>query len=102
MTKHQSTPDEAVLVAIDIAKVRNEVLIQIPGHARRRRMTVLNTRPEHDRLIALLSEFSRPVVCGFEATGNYHRPIAWRLQQAGFDVRLVSSLALARVRRQRL
>ncbi len=98
MTKHQSTPDDAVLVAIDIAKARNEVLIQIPGHIRRRRLTVLNTRPEHDRLIALLSEFGWPVVCGFEATGNYHRPIAWRLHQAGFDVRLVSSLALARTR----
>jgi transposase len=98
MTKHQSTPDDAVLVAIDIAKMRNEVLIQIPDHARRRRLTVLNTRPEHDRLIALLSEFGYPVVCGFEATGNYHRPIAWRLRQAGFDVRLVSSLALARTR----
>ena len=98
MTKHQSTPDDAILVAIDIAKARNEVLIQIPGRARRRRLTVLNTRPEHDRLIALLSEFGWPVVCGFEATGNYHRPIAWRLRQAGFDVRLVSSLALARTR----
>lgn len=38
------------------------------------------------------------MTCGFEATGNYHRPIAWRLLQAGFDVRLISSLALARTR----
>lgn len=98
MTKHQPTPDGVVLVAIDIAKARNEVLIQIPGHARRRRLTVLNTRAEHDRLIALLSELGLPVACGFEATGNYHRPIAWRLLEAGFDVRLVSSLALARTR----
>ena len=37
MTRHQSTPDAAVLVAIDIAKRRNEVLIQIPGHARQQR-----------------------------------------------------------------
>jgi transposase len=33
-----------------------------------------------------------------EATGNYHRPIAWRLIEAGFDVRLASSMALARTR----
>lgn len=33
-----------------------------------------------------------------EATGNYHRPIAWRLREAGFQVRLVSSVALARTR----
>ena len=98
MTKPHPIPDDVVFVAIDIAKARNEVLIQIPGRARRRRLTVLNTKVEHDRLVALLAELGRPVACGFEATGNYHRPIAWRLLQAGFDVRLVSSLALARTR----
>ncbi len=98
MTTHQLTPPLGVLVAIDISKTRNEVLIEIPGHARRRRLTVLNTRAEHDRLIALLSGLGQPVTCGLEATGNYHRPIAWRLLQAGFDVRLISSLSLARTR----
>ena len=98
MTKPHAIPDDVVLVAIDVAKARNEVLIQIRGHARRRRLTVLNTKAEHDRLVTLLVELGRPVACGLEATGNYHRPIAWRLLQAGFDVRLVSSLALARTR----
>ena len=98
MTKPNPIPSDVVLVAIDIAKARNEVLIQIPDRARRRRLTVLNTKNEHDRLVALLAGLGRPVACGFEATGNYHRPIAWRLLQAGFDVRLVSSLALARTR----
>src|SRR5215213_5783519 len=98
MTAHQLTPAPSVLVAIDIAKTRNEILIEIPGQPRRRRLTVPNTRLEHDRLIALLSGLDKPVSCGFEATGNYHRPIAWRLLQAGFDVRLISSLALARTR----
>ena len=31
-----------VLVAIDIAKARHEVLIVVPGKKRRRRLTVLN------------------------------------------------------------
>ena len=31
MTKHQPTPRDAALVAIDIAKHRNEVLIELPG-----------------------------------------------------------------------
>lgn len=31
MTTSDSTPAAAVLVAIDIAKVRNEVLIEAPG-----------------------------------------------------------------------
>jgi transposase len=98
MTKHQPVADDVVLVAIDVAKARNEVLIALPGQTRRRRLTVINTRAEHDRLVGLLSGLDKPVSCGFEATGNYHRPIAWRLLQAGFDVRLISSLALARTR----
>ncbi len=98
MTTLHPMPDGVILVAIDIAKARNEVLIEVPGAKRRRRMTVLNTREEHDRLIALLLDLGRPVACAFEATGNYHRPIAWRLREAGFDVRLVSSVALARTR----
>lgn len=53
MTRRKSTPPEAALVAIDVAKHRNEVLID-PGHGRRRRMTVLNTRADHDRFIATL------------------------------------------------
>jgi len=98
MTILDSTPAAAVLVAIDIAKLRNEVLIEAPGHKRRRRLLVLNTRAEHDHLIEVLQAYGRPVVCAFEATGNYHRPIAWRLAEAGFEVRLVSSLAAARTR----
>lgn len=82
MTTSDSTP-AAVLVAIDIAKVRNEVLIEASGHKRRRRLLVLNTRTEHDHLIEVLQAYGRPVVCAFEATGNYHRPIAWRLAEAG-------------------
>ena len=98
MTTSNSISADAVLVAIDIAKVRNEVLIEAPGHKRRRRLLVLNTRAEHDHLIEVLQAYGRPVVCAFEATGNYHRPIAWRLVETGFEVRLVSSLALARTR----
>ncbi|CCV09195.1 hypothetical protein MESS2_890004 [Mesorhizobium metallidurans STM 2683] len=43
---------------------------------------VLNTRAEHEHLIEVLQAYGRPVVCAFEATGNYHRPIAWRLAEA--------------------
>src|SRR3712207_9033997 len=34
----------------------------------------------------------------FEATGDYHRGLAYRLLSAGFELRLVSSVALARTR----
>lgn len=97
MTRRDPTPADAVLVAIDIAKARNEVLIAPPG-ARRRRLTVLNTRAEHDRLAEILSGYAAPVVVGFEATGDYYRTRAWRLADAGVQMRLISSVALARTR----
>ena len=98
MTTKQITPSDAVLVAIDIAKARNEVLIEVPGRQRRRKLSIRNTRDDHDRLVALLLETGKTVICGFEATGNYHRPIAWQLVQTGFEVLLLSSIAAARTR----
>lgn len=98
MTLKQITPTDAVLVAIDVSKLRNDVLIEVPGRHRRRRLVVPNTRGEHDRFIELLCEFDAPVIAAFEATGNYHRPLAWRLLDAGFNARLISSVALARTR----
>jgi transposase len=98
MTNREPTPPEAILVAIDVSKLRNDVLIEAPGMRRRRRLTVLNTRSEHDRFIDLLRKTGQPVIAGFEATGNYHRPLAFRLLEAGFTLRLVSSVALARTR----
>jgi transposase len=98
MTLAQTTPEGAVLVAIDVAKHRNEILIEEPGRTRRRRLTVLNTRAEHDRFVETLGAYGAPVVAGFEATGNYHRPLAHRLLSAGIELRLISSLALARTR----
>ena len=98
MTLREPTPPDAALVAIDISKLRNDVLIELPGKARRRRMVVSNTKVEHDRFIELLSAIGKPVIAGFEPTGNYHRPLAFRLLNAGFTLRLVSSVALARTR----
>ena len=98
MARIHSIAQEAVLVAIDISKKRNDVLIQVPGSPRRRRLVVLNQRAEHDRFIQRLKAFDRPVVTGFEATGNYHRALAWRLVDAGIKTRLISSMALARQR----
>lgn len=97
MTRQHPPPHGTALVAIDIAKHRHEVLIECPGHSRRR-LTVLNTREEHDRLVAVLRSLECPIIAGFEATGNYHRALVWRLLEAGIELRLISSVALARTR----
>ena len=98
MTEASIAQSEPVLVAIDIAKARHEVLIAVPGRKRRRRLTVLNQLDDFNRLISTLAEFARPVRIAFEATGNYHRALSYQLGVAGFDVKLVSSVALARTR----
>jgi transposase len=98
MTNASITQTDPVLVAIDISKARHEVLISIPGVKRRRRLSVLNNRDDFDRLIGTLSEYGHPVRVAFEATGNYHRTLTYRLGIAGFEVKLVSSVAIARTR----
>jgi len=97
MTVIQFNPS-TLLVAIDISKHRHEVLIGIPGKKRRRRLTITNTLADFERLALLLAGYDLPVRIGFEATGNYHRALAHHLGKAGFDLKLVSSVALARTR----
>jgi transposase len=98
MTKLHSTSRDAVLVAIDMSKHRQEVLLERPEGGCRRRMTVMATKADYDRLADDLAAIGRPVIVGFEATGNYHRTLAHRLLSAGFKLRLISSVALARTR----
>ena len=62
ITIAQNTP---VLVAIDIAKARHEVLIAVPGKKRRRRLTVLNELADFTRLIAALKDYGHPVRAAF-------------------------------------
>lgn len=98
MAKVEHTSDARVLVGIDISKHRHEVLIAVPGKTRRRRLTITNNTDDFMRLIAILREHGMPVRIGFEATGNYHRVLMYHLGVAGFDLKLVSSVALARTR----
>ena len=97
VTLSKCTPDNAVCVAIDISRNRNDILIQPPGK-KRYRMTITNDQVDHDRLVNHLKQTGNSVVVGFEATGNYHRPIAWRLLNEGFQMHLISSVSLARTR----
>ena len=85
-------------MAIDITKARHEVLIAIPGKKRRRRLTVLNQMEDFQRLITSLARYGRPVRAAFEATGSGHHALAYHLATTGFEVKRVSSVALARTR----
>jgi transposase len=97
MTTQREYTEEVVLVAIDIAKAWNEVLIEKPG-GKRQRFRVANTRADHDRLILYLKDQGTKCQVALEPTGNYHRPLAHRLLREGFEVYLVTSVAAARFR----
>lgn len=98
MTMRNLTPLDAVLVAIDMSKHRQKVLIERQEGGLRRRMTVMATKTDYGHLASDLTDIGRPVVVGFGATGNYHRTLAHRLLSAGVELRLISSVALARMR----
>ena len=57
-----------------------------------------NTRTEIDRLVSALAALAQPCEIAFEPTGDYHRPLAYALGQAGFQLCMVSSIAVARTR----
>jgi transposase len=98
MTKTESTPGSVTLVAVDVAKGHNEVLIEPPLPARRRHFRVANRLADYERMAEYLRGLGPRTVVGFEATGNYHRPLAHFLHRQGFELRLIPTLALARTR----
>ena len=98
MAKVEHASGARVLAGIGLSKPRHEVLIALPGKRRRRRLTITNSTDDFMRLIAILQEYGLPMRIGFEATGNYHRVLMYHLGIAGFDLKLVSSVALARTR----
>lgn len=100
-TGHLSAQDvvPATWVAIDIAKDSHAVLIE--SAKTRRSLRIENSLESMDRFLTHLHALPQPVRIGFEPTGVYHRPLAYRLVTAGFDVCLVSSLTCARYREAR-
>jgi transposase len=98
MTNPQSTPEAVVWVAIDVAKDRHEALIEAPGWRSRKKFRVQNSAEEFRAFAAFLHSLGLPVRIGFEPTGNYHRALAYFLHSEGFELQLISSLALARTR----
>ena len=98
MTNPQSTSEAVVWVAIDVAKDRHEALIETPGWRSRKKFRVQNTVEEFRSFAAFLHSLNLPVRIGFEPTGNYHRALAYFLHSEGFQLELISSLALARTR----
>jgi transposase len=97
MTQPYGNTGRDVLVAIDVAKKQNAVLIRLPDGARKK-LTVINNLAGYRELSSYLKKLKRPCKIGFEATGNYHRTLAFYLHQQGFELELISSVAASRTR----
>ena len=100
MVDQQHSTAAVNLVAIDIAKHWNVVVVQEHSGARRL-FKVANSAADHDRFVTYLKRLPGRILAGLEPTGDYHRPLAYRLLSEGFDVVAVSSVALARLREAR-
>ncbi len=97
MAAHLSDTDPVVRVAIDIAKAKHVALVEFPD-GRRQKLTVPNAKWAFERFARLLEETGLPCRTAFGPTADYHRPLAYFLSQRGFELVLVSSLAVARTR----
>jgi transposase len=85
------------LVAIDVARYANAVLVETTN-GKRHRFKMANSAADFSRLLGFLRALPGPCRIGLEPTGDYHRPLAHRLLSAGFEVVSINSVALSRYR----
>lgn len=97
MTVNKINTNQTVWVAIDVAKHKHDVLIEYPNGSQKS-VIIQQTQEDFERLASYLTQSNIEVVAGFEATGYYHRLLAYYLIKKQFTVKLVSSIATARTR----
>ena len=97
MTATDSSARPRILVAIDIAKAKHEVLVELPT-GKRRKMIVRNQLSDFRQLAGYLKRLEGALEIALEPTADYHRNLAYFLKDQGFAVKLVSSIAVARTR----
>ena len=83
------------LVAIDVARYGNAVLVE-SANGKRHRFKMANSAADFSRLLGFLGGLPGSCRVGLEPTGDYHRALAHRLLSAGFEVVSINSVALSR------
>lgn len=97
MTTSDTNSTAKILVAIDIAKYKNDVLVKLLN-GKTKSFKVANNHEDFNKFCTYLTSLGSPIKVAFEPTADYHRLIGWRLLEEGHEVCLVSSLTCARVR----
>lgn len=87
----------AIWVAIDVSKLKHDVLIEYPNGTHKK-LIIKNELSEFNRLLTYLKKDDFKVTIGLEASGYYHRAISYFLLQHSFEVKLISAIATARTR----
>lgn len=98
MTSNDDNRD-IILVGIDVAKRKHDVLIQWPN-GRRKAVKIESSSTGFKQLLSILNKNSKEYIirCAIEPTADYHRTIAYWLGQQGIEIHLASSLSCARAR----
>lgn len=97
MTIDRNNTNPKLRVAIDVSKLKHDVLIEY-SNGSYKRLTIMNDLEGFHKLADTLNGSNLPVFIGLEATGYYHRAIAHFLIQQKFNVSIISSIAVARTR----
>ncbi len=97
MTIDTNNTGSKLWVAIDVSKNKHDVLIEYPNGTCKR-LIIMNTMDDFKKLADLLNASQLSPFIGLEATGYYHRSLAYFLLQQKFSVYLISSIAVARTR----
>src|SRR5688572_6608904 len=89
MTATDSTARTRILVAIDIAKAKHEVLVELPT-GKRRKMIVRNQLSDFRQLAGYLKRLEGALEIALEPTADYHRNLAYFLKGLFCDPQLAT------------
>ena len=97
MTTNINNTKSTLWVAIDASKLKHDVLIEYPNGTHKK-LVIQNNLSDFNRLLGYLKKDGHQVIVGLEASGYYHRAIAYFLLDQSCEVRLISAIATARTR----
>ena len=97
MTEQQNNTTQTIFMAIDIAKLKHDVLIKWPC-GKQKLIRIKNTLSGFEYLLAEVNADKHKIIAAIEPTADYHRLIAYWLANHEIQIHLASSLASARAR----
>ena len=80
MTNEINNTKSVLWVAIDVSKLKHDVLIEYPNGTHKK-LIINNNLIEFKRLLGYLKKDNFKVIIGLEASGYYHRAISYFLLQ---------------------